>query len=307
MSLSLDIKRIATEGFRSFSRNSLVSFATVVVMTMSLLVFSGVIFLNAILGYSLNELNERVDVNIYFLPDAPEDEALELSQRISEIQGVREVSFISREEALANFQMKHSDDELITRSLEELGDNPLGASLNVQAYDSADYEQIITAIEGDAAVANGDFIDAINYHDNRALIERLGHFSSVTRSVGYAISVFFAAIAVLVIISTLRIAIYASKNDIVVKRLVGAEHRYVRGPFLVQGILYGAVAAILAMLALIPIAAQVGAYTETFFGGMNLATYLQANFIQIFIVLLSVGVLLGIIASSISVKKYLKV
>ncbi len=307
MSLPLDIKRIATEGFRSFSRNSLVSFATVVVMTMSLLVFSGVIFLNAILGYSLNELNERVDVNIYFLPDAPEDEALALSQRISEIQGVREVSFISREEALANFQMKHSDDELITRSLEELGDNPLGASLNVQAYDSADYEQIITAIEGDAAVANGDFIDAINYHDNRALIERLGHFSSVTRSVGYAISVFFAAIAVLVIISTLRIAIYASKNDIVVKRLVGAEHRYVRGPFLIQGILYGAVAAILAMLALIPIAAQVGAYTETFFGGMNLATYLQANFIQIFIVLLSVGVLLGIIASSISVKKYLKV
>jgi cell division transport system permease protein len=307
MSLSLDIKRIATEGFRSFSRNSLVSFATVVVMTMSLLVFSGVIFLNAILGYSLNELNERVDVNIYFLPDAPEDEALALSQRISEIQGVREVSFISREEALANFQMKHADDDLIIRSLEELGDNPLGASLNVQAYDSADYEQIITAIEGDAAVANGDFIDAINYHDNRALIERLGHFSSVTRSVGYAISVFFAAIAVLVIISTLRIAIYASKNDIVVKRLVGAEHRYVRGPFLVQGILYGAVAAILAMLALIPIAAQVGAYTETFFGGMNLATYLQANFIQIFIVLLSVGVLLGIIASSISVKKYLKV
>lgn len=307
MSLSLDIKRIATEGFRSFSRNSLVSFATVVVMTMSLLVFSGIIFLNAILGYSLNELNERVDVNIYFLPDAPEDEALELSQRISEIQGVREVSYISREEALANFQMKHADDELISRSLEELGDNPLGASLNVQAYDSADYEQIITTIEGDAAVSNGDFIDAINYHDNRALIERLGHFSAVTRSVGYAISVFFAAIAVLVIISTLRIAIYASKNDIVVKRLVGAEHRYVRGPFLIQGVLYGAVAAVLATLALIPIAAQVGAYTETFFGGMNLATYLQANFIQIFIVLLSVGVLLGIIASSISVKKYLKV
>jgi len=307
MSLSLDIKRIAVEGFRSFRRNSLVSFATVVVMTMSLLVFSGIIFLNAILGYSLNSLSERVDVNVYFLPDAPEDEITSLAGRIESLPGVRDVSYVSREEALAAFQTRHADDELIIRSLSELGDNPLGASLNVRAFDSAQYASIVANVEKDSAVANGDFVDAINYHDNKTLIERLDHFSAITRSVGYAISVFFAAVAVLVIISTLRIAIYASKNDIVVKRLVGAEHRYVRGPFLVQGMLYGLIAAVLATLVLIPITNRVGTYTETFFGGMNLAQYFHTNMLQIAIVLISSGILLGIIASGISVKKYLKV
>ena len=307
MSFSLDIKRIAKEGYQLFSRNSLVSFATVIVMTMSLLSFSGIIFLNTVLGYSLNALNERVDVNIYFTPDAQQEEIVEFSKRVRNIAGVRDVDFVSREQALLDFQDRHADDNLIIRSLQELGDNPLGASLNVRAFDSAQYEVIISAIEKDPAVLNADFIEGINYYDNQSLIERLQTFSSITRSIGYAISIFFAAIAVLIIISTLRIAIFASKNDIVVKRLVGAVHRYIRVPFLVQGSLYGVIAALLATLVLIPITQQLGSFTETFFGGVNLATYFQVNFLRIFVILLSTGILLGVIASGISVKKYLKV
>ena len=307
MSLGLDIKRITKEGLTSFWRNSVVSFAAVVVMTMSLLVLSGVLFLNAVLGFSLSGLQDRVDVNVYFFPDTPEEEIIQLATKIEGIAEVRDVVYVSKKEAFEEFQTRHQDDELIQRSLQELGDNPLGASLNIRAFDSADYDGIVAAIEAEPAVSNADFVERINYHDNKGLIQRLNQFSDISRSIGYAVTVFFAAVAVLVIISTLRIAIYASKNDIIVKRLVGAEHRYVRGPFLIQGILYGLIASILTMLALLPITQKIGQYTESFFGGMDIASYYQTNALQIFIILLAFAVLLGVIASAVSVKKYLRV
>jgi len=307
MSLSLDTKRIIKEGVSTFGRNSIVSFAAIVVMTMSLLVLSGALFLNAVLGFSLSQLQDRVDVNVYFFPDTPVEEITSLSQTIEEIPEVRDVVYVSRDEAFEDFKNRHQGDELIRRSLEELGDNPLGASLNIRAYDSEDYESIVSSIESQPVVKNADFVERINYYDNKALIERLNEFSSISRSVAYATTVFFAAVAILVIISTLRIAIFSAKNDIIVKRLVGAEHRYVRGPFLVQGVMYGLISSILTMIALFPITRQIAAYTETFFGGMNIAQYYQTNVLSIFMILLAFAVILGIIASAISVKKYLKV
>jgi cell division transport system permease protein len=307
MSLSLDIKRIGREGVIAFWRNKIVSFAAIVVMTMSLLVLSGVLFLNAVLGFSLGQLEDRVDVNIYFFPDTPVEEITILASTIEEIPEVRDVSYVSREEAFESFRLRHEGDDLIERSLEELGDNPLGASLNIRAFDSADYEDIVTSIEALPAVSNADFVERINFYDNQTLIERLNQFISVAQSIGYAGTIFFAAVAVLVIISTLRIAIYAAKNDLIVKRLVGAEHRYVRGPFLVQGILYGIISTFLTTAILFPITQRIGAYTETFFGGMDIAQYYQTNGLAIFIILLSFAVILGIVATAISVKKYLKV
>ena len=307
MSLGLDIKRISNEGVKSFWRTKIVSLSTIVVMTMSLLVLSGVMFLNAVLGFSLSQLQDRVDVNVYFFPDTPVEEITELASSIEDIPEVRDVSYVSREEAFEAFSLRHQGDELIERSLQELGDNPLGASLNIRAFDSADYETIVASIESMPAVANADFVERINYYDNKSLIERLNQFTQISQSIAYAATMFFAAVAMLVIISTLRIAIFSAKNDIIVKRLVGAEHRYVRGPFLVQGALYGLISAVLTMLILLPITQRIGNYTETFFGGMNIADFYQTNAIAIFIILVSFAVLLGIIASAISVKKYLKV
>jgi len=307
MSITIDIKRILHEGWVSFKRNNIVSFASVVVMTMSMLVLSGVLFLNAILGFSLNQLEERVDVNIYFYPDTPEEEIITLAGSIEELPEVRDVTYISRDEAFENFQLRHASDPLIQRSLDELGGNPLGASLNVRAFDSTTYESIVKSIESQPVVANANFVERINYYDNKGLIERLNEFSSIAQTVAYAITMFVAGIAVLVIISTIRIAIFSSRNDIVVKRLVGAEHRYIRGPFLVQGAIYGIIGSILTLLALFPITSWIGKYTESFFGGMDISSYFMTNIFQIFFILLAVAVLLGMLASALSIKKYLKV
>ena len=307
MSLRLDLQRIVREGLVNFWRNKLVSFSTIVVMTMGLLVMTSLLFLNAVLGFSLKQLEDRVDVNIYFFPDVPEAEILALKDRVEIIPEVRDVQYISRDQAFIDFQERHANDDLINRSLEELGDNPLGASLNVRAYESTQYEAVIAAIESEPVVSNSEFVERINYYDNKTLIQRLNQFSTVARLVASAIIVFFTIVALLVVVSTMRIAIFAAKREIRIKRLVGAEHRYIRGPFVVMGGLYGLFAAILTMIALYPMTRWVGVYTESFFGGMDVFNFYLTNAFGIFVIVLSAGMLVGMLSSYLGTRKYLNI
>ena len=307
MALRLDLQRIIREGLINFWRNKLVSFSTIIVMTMALMVMTSLLFLNAVLGFSLQQLQDRVDINIYFFPDVPESEIIALRDRIEIIPEVRDVQFVSRDQAYIERVERHKDDDLINRSLEELGDNPLGASLNIRAYESTQYEAVIAAIESEPVVANSEFVERINYYDNKSLIERLNQFSDVVRLVAYAVIVFFGVVALLVVLSTMRIAIFSAKREIIIKRLVGAEHRYTRGPFVVMGALYGLSAAVLTMIALYPMTRWVGVYTKTFFGGMDIFNYYIINALPIFVIVLTAGMIIGIVSSYLATRRYLNI
>ncbi len=307
MSLSLDLKRIIREGLISFWRNSTISFSTILITTLSLLVLSSILFINGVLDFSLKQLEDRVDINIYFFPDAPVEEIVSLQEKIKLIPEVRDVSYISREEAFEYFKKRHENDELIKRSLDELGDNPLGASLNIRAKKSYQYEAIAQAIESEPVVKNSKFVEKTNYHDNKKVIDRLNQFSSVVRGLVYAVFLIFSIIAVLIIIATLRLAIYASQNEIAIKRLVGAETRYIHGPFMVTGIFYGFFSGILTLAVLFALTLWVSGATETFFGGMNIWTYFTSNLLQFSIIICGSGIVLGIISSTLAVRKYLRI
>ncbi len=307
MSLILDIRRIAKEGLLNFWRNKLVSFSTLMIMTMALLVTSSLIFLNALLNFSLGQLQNRVDINVYFMPDAEEEDIIAFGQRVQAIPLVEQVGYTSREEAFLDFQERHAEDELINRSLEELGDNPLGASLSIKTYDSTQYQTLVDTLLADPYVANTENIDTINYNENKDIIDRLNQFMSTVRLIGYGVIIVFGIITLLVVLSSMRIAIFASRHEIIIKRLVGAEHRYVRGPFVVMGALYGLFGSLLSLIALYPLTRWIRTYTESFFGGMNIYDYYTSNAFPIFIVLFVIGVFLGVLSSRLAIQKYIRV
>ncbi len=307
MSLHLDLKRIFREGLVTFWRNRIVSFASVLVMTMSLLVLSSLLFLNGILNFSLAQFEDRVDVNIYFFPDAPIEEIHILEQKIKLIPEVRDVTYISKEKALEQFELRHSNDDLIKRSLEELGDNPLGASLNIRAHQSTQYEAIITAIQSEPVIQNSDLVERTNYNDNKKIIDRLNQFSSIARGISYAAILFLSIIAILVVLNTMKIAIFSAKDEITIKRLVGAEHRYIRGPFTVIGALYGFIAGLITFASLYPITRWLSNITKTFFGGMDISTYFANNILSFGIIIIGTGIMLGVISSTLAIRKYLHI
>jgi cell division transport system permease protein len=301
--MSQYFRRITKMGLVNFWRNRWVSLATVLVMALAIFTIGSLIFLNVLLTSSLGRLQDKVDVTVYFKLDAAQDEMTTLQRAIGELGEVRAVAFVSREEALARFRERHRNNALITQSLEELDENPLEASLNVKAKDPAQYASIARFLE---AGAFASVVDKIDYHQNRVVIDRLSAVLAASRQLGAGISFALAAIAVLVAFNTIRLAIFTSREEISVMRLVGATNRYVRGPFIVEGMLHGLIAALISLVLFYPLTLWLGPKAERFFGGPNLFAYYGAHIIELAAVLLGIGVLLGALSSMFAVRRYLR-
>jgi len=308
MSFSSDLKRIIRSGLINFYRNTFISFASVLMMSITLLVIGSTIFLNAILSFTITNIERKVDINVYFYPNVPEAQIIDLQSSIAELPQVADVEYISRVQALESFRDRHKNDFLTIQALDELGNNPLGAALNIQAKDSGQYESIAKFLEGDETLSGGSYrgiIEQINYYQNKEIIDRLNGLTKTVRNVGAALTIIFVALSMVVTLNTIRMAIYGAREEISVMRLVGAENKYIRGPFMVEGVVSGVFASVITTILLFPITLWVSKHTIGFFGGLSLVQYYGDNFLQIFIILLLVGVLLGSLSSVFAIRKYL--
>ncbi len=304
-----NIKRIVRTGVISFWRNSFVSLASVLVVTVTLFVVGMVIFTSVILNSSLEDLKNKVDINVYFTLAAEEAGILRVKSSLEKLPEVASVEYVSKEKALELFRARHEDDQLTLQALDELAYNPLGARLNVLAKNPSQYESVVRFIESQAesSLEGGGIIKKVNYKQNKEVIDRLSRLIAGAEKLGLAVAIILILISVMITFNTIRLVIYTSREEIAVERLVGASNFYIRGPFVISGMLYGAIAAIIAIILFYPITLWLGGTTTTFFGGVNLFEYYVKNFFQIFFVLLSLGILLGAVASFLAVRKYLKV
>ncbi|MDH5442203.1 MAG: ABC transporter permease [Candidatus Nomurabacteria bacterium] len=308
MAFGTDLQRVMRSGLINFWRNGVVSFAAVLSMTLALTAVAFVLFMSAVLQFSIDQIQERVDINIFFLPEAPESSIIALQKQITTYPGVAKIEYVSRDEALESFKERYANDFLTLQALDELGENPLGASLNIKADTPDQYENIAQYLQSDGGlnVSDSSIIEKVNYNQNKKIIDRLTDVVGSVRAVGVIISVILSLVAVLITLNTLRLAIYASRQEIHVMRLVGATNSYIRGPFMVEGMLYGIASAIVTAVILYPITYVISQQTTTFFGGLSLFNYYLSNFAQMIILLLVVGSVMGVISSTIAVRAYLK-
>lgn len=301
--LGVEIKRTVKQGIVNFWRNGWVSLATVLVMVLALFVLGTLFFSNVLLTSALSRLEEKVDVSVYFKTSAPEEDILAVKSSLGKMAEVKSVEYVSREDALRAFQERHAENALLTQALEELGENPLGASLNIKARDPRQYEAISRFLEADSFKA---IVDKINFRQNQNVIEKLTAILKASRALGLGITLALSAIAILVAFNTIRLAIYTSRDEISIMRLVGASNAYIRGPFMAEGVLHGLIAAVVTMLAFWPLSRWLGPKADRFFGGPDLYDYYLSNFLVVFFLLAVAGVVLGVISSLIATRRYLK-
>ena len=303
----IDIKRIVRGGFLNFVRNGFVSLSSVLVMTITLSVITIIILSQAVLNFSLSQLQDKVDVTVFFTVGASESEILGIQSQLQQLPEVASVDYISADQALENFRERHSADYLTLQALEELDENPLGATLNIQAIEASEYEQIANFLEsGDALASNQKvIIDKVNYFQNRLVIDRLISITEGAKRLGVGITIVLVLISVIITFNTLRLNIYIAREEIGVMRVVGAENHYIRGPFMIEGMIYGIVSAFITMLIFYPITLWLGANMSDFLG-INLNTYYFSNFFQLFVITAVFGMLLGIVSSFLATRAYLK-
>lgn len=305
--LWINTKRIIRAGFVQFWRSSFVSVASIFVMIITLAVIAGAIFGSAILNATLVDIKSKVDINVYFSSAAEEPDVLAVQSSLEKLPEVSKVEYLSKEEVLENFKKRHENDSTILQSIDEIGDNPLGAVLNIKAYNPDQYETIANFLKNQNVLSKDGLpiIDKINYYDNQVAIAKLSRMIKAGENLSLALTITLIAVSIVITFNTIRLAIYISREEIAVMRLVGASNKYIRGPFVVIGIMYGAVAALITLLIMYPVTMWLGKLTANFFSGLNIFEYYLSQFGQIFLILVGSGVAIGALSSWLAVRKYL--
>lgn len=275
-------------------------------MTIALFVVATLMIAGAALSATLMQLTEKVDVNVYFSTEATEEQALAVKRALEALPEVASVAYTSREQALLEFRERHKNDQLTIQALEQLSENPLGASLAVRAKETSQYESVAKFLESQQATADGAAISKVNFYQNKAAIDRLTNIIDASRKIGIAAAVFLFAASLLITFNTIRLAIYTARDEIGVMNLVGASHWYVRGPFVIAGILYGVIAGLIVLIVIYPLAAWIGPASERFFGTFNVFDYFTSEFPVVFLTVMGIGICLGALSSYLAVRRYLR-
>ena len=301
------LRRVMKAGFVGFWRNAYVSLASIFVLMVALFVIGATMFINQLLSVSLDALQSKVDINVYFVPTAPEGEIERIRNAVAALPDVLVVEYTTREEALQQYRERRQGDEISLQALEELDENPLGGNLSIQARETSQYENIARFLDEQRAAAEPQtpVIDVINYDQNRDSIDTLTGVINATEKASFMVMAILLIASILITFNTIRLAIYTSREEIAIMRLVGASNMFIRGPFMLQGIMYGFIAGLLALLVFYPLLIWLGPRTELFFE-LNLLTYYVQNFGSIFGVLVGIGVALGLASSTLAVARYLR-
>ena len=298
------LKRIFRTAWQGLIRNSWLSVACISMLAISLMILGSILIFNDITTNLVKLLEEKMDISIYFNRDVPEEDILKIRDELIGNDKIAKIEYITREEALKRFEEKSSHNQTIMKALEELGENPLAAFLSVKAKNTAYYTDIIEEISHSSFK---DKLMTVDLVKNQRVIDRINALSKGIKF-GSLFSIIIAAIlSVLISFNTIRMAIYSLRGEIEIMKLVGASNWFVRGPFLLEGAIYGLAASIIAIILLMPLTFWISPKLESFMSEISISGYFWSHFWFIFGIQALFGIVLGIIAGFWAMNKYLKV
>lgn len=297
-------KRIVVSSLKDLSRNLWLNVATIMIIVMALFTTITMMAIEEIGDYALISLQEKIDISIQFQDDAEESKILELKKDLENLGEIKEVNYVSKEQALVNFKENNKDNVYINQSIEELGENPLFAVLNVKANNMDKYSQISEYVVNNDNYK--DIVEKVNYKENERAINNLSRILAVTRDGIFGLTILFVLISILTAFNTIRLAMYSHKTEIEIMRLVGASNWYIRMPFVIQGIILGLVGCFITVLIIFPIVNYISPGISQFLPGFDLYSHLMNNILNIILFLSLSGVGIGVFSSIIAIRRYLK-
>lgn len=300
---SLNFYRIIKTGWNNFIRNKWLALATVFVMILAIFTITALVLISVIGSHLLTILQNKIDVSVYLKQDTAEQDIKDMQSDLLSLGEVKKVTFVSSEQALAQFKERHQGNQTLMESLNEVG-NPLLPAINIEAQSAAQYDAIINFLE------QGKYqkvIDKINYQQSKPLIEKLTNFSGSVKRTGIIVSIILSIIAGLVTFNTIRLAMYNFRDEVGVMRLVGADNWFIRGPFLVEGIIYGVISAFATLIIFLPLLYFLSPKISLLAPGLNIFQWFTHNIILLLFLQIAVGVILGGASSMIAIRKYLRV
>jgi cell division transport system permease protein len=284
----------AREAAKSFSRNRLLSFATVSTVTIFILILGMAVLLTMNAGLFMNRLESDVQM-IAFLDKSLNQRQINTARdKIKEIEGIKSVEFISRDKSLEQLQETYGREYDLKTTL---GSNPLPHTFKIEAHNPQEVAQIAQQVDKIAGVYK------VNY--GQGVVERLFQVTRWVRIISIAFIVVLAAGAVFLIATTTRLSVFARRKEIYLMKLIGATDWFIRWPFFIEGIFLGVAGSLLAVL-LLGLGYQ--ALLQNI-GSMVMVTLISDPVLlgQIYLSLLATGAILGVLGTYISLNRFLDV
>jgi cell division transport system permease protein len=300
------IRRVIKFALQNFWRNVWLTLATISIVTLGMLSVSTLGLVNVLSGEALTRLEDRIDVSVYLKPELKEADVDVVKKDVEQLPGVRSVSVISSDEALQKFRERHGDNALIVESLLELGENPLGPTVVVKGINDESYTGILAELD---SARFEPYVQETRYDDYRRVIAGIKDLSDKFTATGQGISLVFIVMALLMVFNAIRMNIYTHREEIGIMRLVGASNTFIRAPFWIEGILYAAVATAITAAVFMTSLSFVQPYVNSLFDGyqLNLTEHFTGIALPFFGLQFLGASLLSIIASSIAMRRYLRV
>jgi len=303
------LKRTIIAGFIGFYRNKSVSISSITILITTLMIIGTLFFFRGIFNYTLSEVKNKLDIKVYFKTNSSLSDIENVKDKILALSQVKSIIFISAEESLNNFRAKHINDAITLSALDHVASNPFGASLTILAQNPTDYEVIARNLESDATFLgnSGNAIDKLNYFDIKNSLDKLNNIIGFINIIGFWITIFFAFMSSMIIYNTTRLAIFVFKDEISVMKLVGASNMFIRGPFVIQSIIYALISSTVVMLIFSPVSYYLATRTNMFFSNLDIHSYYLYNFFTLFGLLLISSLFLSVMSSLIAIRNYLNV
>lgn len=304
----ITLGRIIKTGCQNFVRNLTLAIAAIAVMVITLTIILFSVIANATFGNTIQGLNDKIDISVYLKDDVTEEERNKLTDDLKKIQNVKSVEYISKDRALEDYKAANQNNLDLLLAISQT-DNPLPASLRIKPKDVNKIEEIKAFLDrGDIKALQSD--ETSYSGDRKEAVDKITAATSFFQKAGVVGVVVFALVSVLIIFNTIRMTIFNRRDELQIMRLLGASTGYIRGPFVVETVIYGIIAALLSVT-----------ICETLFNGASYAfnasslglldityanDYFARHFWLILTVQLALGILIGAASSAIATRRYLK-
>lgn len=305
----ITLKRIVRAGAVNFVRNITLSVAATAVMVVTLTIVLFSIIANATFNNTIAQINDKIDISIYLKDDVEEDQRNELINKLQGLDNVKGVEFISKEQALESYQRENQDNLDLLLAISQT-DNPLPATIQVKPEDPVRIDEIRSLVETSEYKALQS--EETSYSgDRKEAIDKITSATSFFRKAVFVGIVIFAVISMLIIFNTIQMAIFNRRDELTIMRLLGASNWYIKGPFIVETMIYGIVAAVISLSlcnALFVVQAQ--AFDASSLGLLDIKyanQYYSDHFLIFLIMQLVAGIAIGAISALIATGRYLKV
>lgn len=304
--------RMIRYGTNNFTRNLWLTTAATAVMTITLLIIFTTFIARVVLNDTVDGLRKRVDIPINLRSDIGEKEVKQIRQKFIELPNVTDISYVSLEESKQDFVSKNKFTAAQLQTISELPNPPFYPILKLVVKDPTDTSDIADLVANDQQVKgalNTNPVLAPRFGgDNNKAIETISSWATMADKIGLIAGTLFVAISMLIIFNTIRMAIFSRKDEIEMMKLVGADKNFIRGPFVVEAVMYGFFAAIFATI----IGITLFVFVEPAMSAYGIATAaLHDNLVTfsplIFLAMAIVGAIIGILSSRLAVRRYLKV